>query len=345
MYEFIEGCDLTGLIQEYHQKKRLSAELATQIVHRLASIIAVAHRLNPPLVHRDLKPSNILVRRSEGNKIHLFVADFGIGGLAAKQAIQEQGVHSTMQSQSLPAAIRGAYTPLYASPQQVQGDKPDPRDDVHALGVIWYQLLTGNLSLTSIPPDWRDVVEERGLDLGRIAVLSSCLASRSEKRPADAFELAERLKAIATPPPPPDDPRPLPDDPPPPPGSRKEQTMKVLQRHGLLSEGTPIEPMPDSIELIPNAIAEIGPENAPKVFQARMGNPNTKKSIIWEYDGNAYSLTELSCKLEQYGLWWIRPKTFELWRIVGQTESMWDQAEKHRLEPGNALAAQKTRTL
>ena len=47
--------------------------------------------------------------------------------------------------------LTGAYSPLYASPQQMKGEKPDPRDDVYALGVIWHQLLTGDL--TSPAPD------------------------------------------------------------------------------------------------------------------------------------------------------------------------------------------------
>jgi hypothetical protein len=96
-----------------------------------------------------------------------------------------------------------------------------------------------------------------------------------------------------------------------------------LQRHGLLAEGTQIEVMPD-------AISDEGGPHDPKVFRARIGNPTSQKSVIWDFDGNAYSLTELSCKLEQHGLWWVRPKTFELWRIVGRSESMWEEADRLR---------------
>ncbi len=59
--------------------------------------------------------------------------------------------------------------------------------------MIWYQLATGNLSMCALPPDWRDVVEEWGLDDRQIQLLSSCLESRVEKRLASAAELAERL--------------------------------------------------------------------------------------------------------------------------------------------------------
>ena len=89
--------------------------------------------------------------------------------------------------------MRGAYTPLYASPQQAAGGEPDPRDDVHALGIIWYQLVTGDLSLTRIPPDWQAIVDERGLEKDHLRLLVSCIASRVEKRLPSAVALAEQL--------------------------------------------------------------------------------------------------------------------------------------------------------
>jgi tRNA A-37 threonylcarbamoyl transferase component Bud32 len=196
MYELIEGGDLAGFIQEMHEAGRLTPGIAAMIVHRLATTVAFAHQLTPPLVHRDLKPSNVLVRREEGHKIRFVVADFGIGGLAAGQSIQEQAGKASVRSQTLPTAVRGAYTPLYASPQQVQGDRADPRDDVHALGVIWYQLVTGDLKLMSIPPDWRDEVEERGLPPEQMQLIASCIAARLEKRLGSAAELSERLDAL-----------------------------------------------------------------------------------------------------------------------------------------------------
>jgi len=72
---------------------------------------------------------------------------------------------------------------------------------------------------------------------------------------------------------------------------RKELTIKVLQRRGLIVEGTPIE-------LLPDAILPDSRNQDPKVFQAHFKNLRSKKSVIWEYDSNAYSLTELSTKLE-----------------------------------------------
>ena len=129
------------------------------------------------LVHRDLKPSNILVERRADGKIVLRVTDFGIGGLAAQPVLERSRSSSSLQG-NMASVLTGSYSPLYASPQQMRGDKPDPRDDVYALGVIWYQLLTGDL--TSPAPTgrrWVDELRRRGMSDAAIDLLSSCFES------------------------------------------------------------------------------------------------------------------------------------------------------------------------
>jgi len=88
--------------------------------------------------------------------------------------------------------VRGAYTPLYASPQQMRGEPADPRDDVHALGVIWFQVLTGDLG-AGPAADWRDELGGMRLPEGQLQLLAGCLASRPERRPADAAALTRQL--------------------------------------------------------------------------------------------------------------------------------------------------------
>src|SRR5262249_37935705 len=145
-YEFIEGGDLASYLFERLQKNPagLAPERVRQIMLSLARTMGFAHQLKPPVVHRDLKPANVLCQQLPGGKVRLRITDFGIGGVAAEKAIEE-----TRRAQSgyrQVTEVRGAYSPLYASPQQMGGADPDPRDDVYALGVIWYQLLVGDLS-------------------------------------------------------------------------------------------------------------------------------------------------------------------------------------------------------
>jgi tetratricopeptide (TPR) repeat protein len=149
-----------------------------------------------PIVHRDLKPANILVQRTADGEAHFKVADFGIGGVAVGQAIRES-TRGTSRGRFLTSALHGSYTPLYASPQQMRGEPPDPRDDVYSLGVIWYQLLTGDLA-NGRPGGsrWRKKLAEQGMPSEMAELLECCFEDNPNDRPEDAYALANQISRL-----------------------------------------------------------------------------------------------------------------------------------------------------
>jgi serine/threonine protein kinase len=195
-YEFVSGGNLADYIRSAAPGTgTLPLSNVTKVIKRLTEIIAFAHQADPPIVHRDLKPANILVER-RGTKSILRIADFGIGGVAASCIISQ--TTGSGKNDHLAAMLKGAHTPLYASPQQIAGRRADPRDDVHALGVIWYQLLVGDLT-TGAPSGskWAHPLLKRGMRPEVIDILNACFESRAEDRPADARFLLKRLQAVA----------------------------------------------------------------------------------------------------------------------------------------------------
>src|SRR5262249_12975458 len=82
-YEYVAGGDLAGRIQGW-QGAAPDIARSARLVRELAGIVGFAHRLSPPIVHRDLKPANVLVQPAAGGGFSLRVADFGIGGVAAR---------------------------------------------------------------------------------------------------------------------------------------------------------------------------------------------------------------------------------------------------------------------
>jgi len=198
-YEYIEGGDLAGLILEWHRTGVPTPEQAARVVRQLAEIMAFAHAQNPPIVHRDLKPANILVQQRENGKYVFKIADFGIGGMAAQYAIDETK-KGTGRMDLLATELRGACTALYASPQQMSGAPPDPRDDVYALGVIWLQLLLGDL--TKGRPGgvaWQKRLTNLGISEQILALLVRCLEEEPADRPKDASILFSQLEALIAP--------------------------------------------------------------------------------------------------------------------------------------------------
>jgi hypothetical protein len=199
-YEYVAGGDLTGVIREWHRPPGRPgpalAEQCARLILDLAEIVGHAHRLEPPIVHRDLKPANILVERVRDGRTALRITDFGIGGLAAGRVIEQERL-GTGTGQFQATALRGAHTPLYASPQQKRGEAPDPRDDVHALGVIWYQLLTGDPAAGRPGGTrWPRRLLERGVSPPMIELLGACFEDGADDRPADAAVLASELATL-----------------------------------------------------------------------------------------------------------------------------------------------------
>jgi F-box protein 11 len=194
-YEYVPGGDLAGLARDWHPGGPSPAE-RSRVLGTLAAIVGHAHRLSPPVVHRDLKPANVLVRRTPDG-FDLRVADFGIGAAVARHALDPSAQTTLTRGALLATSLRGSHTPLYASPQQVRGDAPDPRDDVHALGIIWYQLLTGDLR-TGRPSGkgWRRWLAEQGLPPGLVDLLEGCVDDDPAERPADASTLAEQIEEV-----------------------------------------------------------------------------------------------------------------------------------------------------
>jgi|SRR5580658_331813 serine/threonine protein kinase/Tfp pilus assembly protein PilF len=123
--EYVDGIPITQFCREH-------ACSVEQRLHLFRSMCeAVQHAHGNAVIHRDLKPSNILVKRDGSVRL----LDFGI----AKQLESlDLPVDQTMTGLRL-------MTPAYASPEQVRGDQVGISTDVYSLGVILYELLTGQL--------------------------------------------------------------------------------------------------------------------------------------------------------------------------------------------------------
>jgi formylglycine-generating enzyme required for sulfatase activity len=196
---FVHGYDLAGLMFDWKWRyDSAKPEAALKLVRRLATIVAKAHEKG--MVHRDLKPSNVLLHPTEGGKFTMWVSDFGWGQIESVRALEL--AKTGPRGEQLRLAGRGAATSLYACPQQAKKEPPAPTDDVHAIGMIWYQLLKRDPTAAApFGTEWIEEMRATGFTDSQARVLQACLSTRTDKRPKSAQALVENLAGVTVAPP------------------------------------------------------------------------------------------------------------------------------------------------
>jgi serine/threonine protein kinase len=178
--ELLEGQELAEVLRTF--PTGLPDDAARTIIGSVCAALAYAHGRG--LVHADLKPGNIFV----GPGYQAKLLDFGLaravasGRLATEAALFERD-------------RLGALTPAYASPERLRGELPGPADDIFALGLVIYQVLTGRHPFDRLRADEaasRSLApaRPRGLGWRQWRVLRACLDFAAGNRPESALGIA-----------------------------------------------------------------------------------------------------------------------------------------------------------
>lgn len=194
---FVSGYDLAGVMFDWRYRYDVAKpEASLKLVRRLAEVVARAHIRG--VVHRDLKPSNVILHPTDGGRFTLWVTDFGWGQISAARSaeIVRQGLPRPDEAR---LAALGSFTPLYASPQVSRSTLPDPRDDVYAIGMIWYQLLRRDPRAKLLEENWAEDLTNYGITEEYVQLMERCLTPEPGKRLANAVELANALANITIP--------------------------------------------------------------------------------------------------------------------------------------------------
>ncbi|GAC1375456.1 MAG: hypothetical protein NVSMB32_18370 [Actinomycetota bacterium] len=185
--EYIEGENLRRWLRAHPGSLPLSR--AVEWAGELADALAYLH--SHKIVHRDLKPENIIVTRDE----HLKIIDFGTALLTGARRLTWRHLTEALG------------TPDYMSPEQIQGERGDPRSDVYSLGIMLYEFLTGHVPfqgdnwlavmaghLQRDPQPIRQVRPEVPADLE--AVTLTAMRRYPDNRYQSAEELLADLRAL-----------------------------------------------------------------------------------------------------------------------------------------------------
>ncbi len=168
LMEFVDGSTLRDVVKA----GQLTPQHALTIVPHLCDALQYAH--DKSVVHRDIKPENILIAVDGSVKI----ADFGLSRILGNESHQEvlTGTHQVMG------------TPRYMAPEQLEGSRGvDHRADIYSLGVVFYEMLTGELPIGRFAAPSKKVEIDVRLDEVVLRTL--------EKEPQRRYQRASQIKS------------------------------------------------------------------------------------------------------------------------------------------------------
>jgi tRNA A-37 threonylcarbamoyl transferase component Bud32 len=175
LMEFVDGVNLRHLLREH----RLKPEEALKIVSQICEALQYAHEQG--VVHRDIKPENILLDK----KGHVKIADFGLAKLLGPKAADS----ALTGSQQIMGTLH------YMAPEQMERPLTvDHRADIYSLGVVFYEMLTGELPLGRFAPPSQKVQIDVRLD----EVVLRALEKEPEKRYQHASDVKTEVESITT---------------------------------------------------------------------------------------------------------------------------------------------------
>jgi eukaryotic-like serine/threonine-protein kinase len=232
------------LVMEYLVGTPLSTEIArgpmpiqraVDVLEQMGAALARAHDLG--VVHRDLKSDNILLTTRGGRKDFVKILDFGLAALAHDPRLAPKG------------AVFG--TPEYMSPEQARGETAGPQSDLYALGILFFEMITGQLPFRSTDRDTLLELQRSGTAPRPSSLRKDChpvaerivlrlLEKEQRRRYRDGHHLLEELKALQRSLPSQAwdktaDPQQAPAIPPPPPPPRSADVTEWASRAGLFS--------------------------------------------------------------------------------------------------------------
>ncbi len=175
LMEYVDGANLRQLIRG----GQLESEQALAIIPQICEALQFAH--DEGVVHRDIKPENILV----DTKGRVKIADFGLARLVASspEDFTLTGTHQVMG------------TPRYMAPEQMSGSHAvDHRADIYSLGVVFYEMLTGEVPLGQFDPPSKKAPVDGRLD----EIVLRALATEPERRFQQADEMKSSVEKLSS---------------------------------------------------------------------------------------------------------------------------------------------------
>jgi serine/threonine protein kinase len=155
--DYVEGQSLKIWCEQQGGVEKVPLATRLEIVAQAAEALHAAHSAG--VVHRDVKPGNILIEHIAGAAPVAKLCDFGIGQVLSDEALAGVTKSGFTQSIIAEASAANSGTQIYMAPEMLVGQAATPQSDIYSLGVVLYQLATGDLH-RPLTTDWPRAVED-----------------------------------------------------------------------------------------------------------------------------------------------------------------------------------------
>jgi serine/threonine protein kinase/class 3 adenylate cyclase len=189
--EHSESGDLVGWSREQGGIDKVPLDTRLDIAAQIADALTAAHGAD--VLHKDLKPANVLIHEDATGRPRVCLADFGIGLVTSRSALEVPGITVAGLTEALLSSTveTGAGTRLYMAPEVIEGRVATPRSDLYSLGVVLYQMVSGDFT-RALAPGW-----ERHVDDALVREdIADCVDGEPAKRLEGPAQLAERLRSL-----------------------------------------------------------------------------------------------------------------------------------------------------
>ncbi len=194
--EYVEGVSL----QAFAGRAPLNVGFALEILRQVCGPLAEAHKAE--IVHRDLKPENLYITRSADGRLQVKLLDFGVAHIDPSTTADQADTYRELTKQGV---VIG--TPEYMAPEQARGESVSTTTDIYSLGVLLYQMLSGELPfsgqtpmhtmfqlVTKPVPPITDHIPDCPLPL--VQLVEELLQKQPDRRLRSVVQLARRIREV-----------------------------------------------------------------------------------------------------------------------------------------------------
>jgi len=182
-----EGCNLRDWSESGQRLARTGTDQRLELFSRICAAVSAAHGIG--VLHKDIKPENVLIAERDDGSLAVKLGDFGNSELLEPEQLERLSLSIDRLGVTHDGGSSSGGTVMYMAPELLQTGTATVRSDIFALGVLLFQILTGDFRRT-LTPGWRREIRDEEL----VEDIAAATDQDPSRRPASVDEMVRRIE-------------------------------------------------------------------------------------------------------------------------------------------------------